>query len=63
MQSPCVANTAPDGVRALRNRVPVEHQLVVIFDEDVEGAVIIVPRVLDLDVQARGWHVQQQIQS
>lgn len=63
VQSPGVADAATDGVRALRHGVPVKHQLVVIFDEDVEGAVVVVPRVLDLDVRARGGHVQNQIQS
>lgn len=62
MQSPRVANTPPDGVRALRHRVPVKHQLVVVLDEDVKRAVVVIPRVLDLDVLAGGWHVQQQIQ-
>lgn len=62
VQSSGVAHAAPDGVRALRHRVPVEHQLVVVLDEDVEGAVVVVPRVLHLDVGAGGGHVQQQIQ-
>lgn len=62
MQSSRVANTTPDGVRALRHRVPVKHQLVVVLDEDVERAVVVIPRVLDLDVGAGGRHVQQQVQ-
>lgn len=63
VQSPSVADAAADGVRALCHGVPVKHQLVVIFDEDVEGAVVVVPRVLDLDVQACRGHVQKQVQS
>merc|ERR1719347_827243 len=31
-----------------------KHQLVVVLNEDVEGAVIVVPRVLDLHVRAGG---------
>ncbi|TNN82945.1 hypothetical protein EYF80_006902 [Liparis tanakae] len=63
VQSPRVADAAPDGVGALRHGVPVKHQLVVVLDEDVQRAVVVVPRVLDLDVHAGRWHVQQQIES
>ena len=42
------ADAAADAVGALRHRMPVERQRVVLFDEDVERPVLAVPRVFQL---------------
>ncbi len=57
-----VAHLAADAVGGLRHRVPAEGQRVVVLDEDVVGAVLAVPRMLQLDVLAARWHVKQHLQ-
>ncbi len=62
MKTPCVSDPPPDAVRALSDRVAVKCQFIVLFDKDVERAVIRVPRVTELGLQPSTWHVQQEIQ-
>ena len=62
VQAARVADAAADAVGALSDRVPVERQLVVVLHEDVQRAVVAVPRVLRLHVQADRRHVEQHVQ-
>lgn len=62
METPCVSYTTPDAVRALSDWVAVKCQFIIVFDKDVERAVVWVPRVAELSLQSSTWHVQQEIQ-
>ena len=63
MEAPCVSHPAPDAVCALSHRVTVERQLILLFDEDVERAVIWIPGVTELCLQSGTGHVQQEVQT
>lgn len=62
VETPRVPDPPPDAVRALSDRVAVKCQFIFLFDEDVERAVVGVPRVTELRLVSGARHVQQEIQ-
>ena len=63
VEAALVADLGADAVGRLRHGVTVEGQLVVRLDVDVEAAVILVPRVLELNVPRHARHIHQHLQA
>lgn len=61
VEAALVADQRSDAVGALGDRVPVEGELVVLLDKDVERPVLGVPSVLDLSLAGGGRHVEQHL--